>query len=324
MSIHGNSVRLKTHTQNENEMLNHLVGDTTLGLDDSLKFFEIDAQDLLNLKELRAPIENVLAAVVDAFYEKLLNFAPTKMFFANPKVLDRVKKAQTKNILSLTNGIIDEDYLKNRTQVGIVHEKIGLPMNWYLASYAFFLKSLAPAVQEYCGQHKKKYQDYFGPLERLMLFDISVCVQTYLYAREEMIRRQQKEIIELSTPILKIKDQLLLVPVIGMINAQRADILTSDLLNAIKKHSALVTVVDVTGVAEIDTQTANHIILTVNACRLMGSHAIVTGISSDIATTLVKLGINFSGLHTCLDLQAGLVAAEARLEAKEIPQGFLL
>jgi rsbT co-antagonist protein RsbR len=133
---------------------------------------------------------------------------------------------------------------------------------------------------------------------------------SFVEERERVIREQQDAIRELSTPVLQVRERLLILPIIGVLDAQRARQLTEQLLGAIQSGRAKVVVIDITGVATIDLTVANHIVQTVEAARLMGASAIITGLSSKIAQTLVDLGVDLSMMHTVGDLQGGLEEAE--------------
>ena len=136
---------------------------------------------------------------------------------------------------------------------------------------------------------------------------------SFVEERERVIREQQEAIRELSTPVLQVRDQLVVLPIIGVLDSQRARQLTEQLLGAIQANRARVVVLDITGVATIDLTVANHLVQTVEAARLMGASAIITGISSRIAQTLVDLGVDLGQMQTVGDLQGGLEQAERLL-----------
>src|SRR5215213_2447431 len=133
---------------------------------------------------------------------------------------------------------------------------------------------------------------------------------SFVEERERVIREQQEAIRELSTPVLQVRDRLLILPIIGMVDTPRARQLTEQLLAAIQASRAKVVVIDITGVATVDLTVANHIVQTVEAARLMGASAVITGLSSKIAQTLVDLGVDLSMMNTVGDLQGGLEEAE--------------
>jgi rsbT co-antagonist protein RsbR len=136
---------------------------------------------------------------------------------------------------------------------------------------------------------------------------------SFVDERERVIREQQEAIRELSTPVLQVRERLLILPIIGGLDSQRARQLTEQLLGAIQHNRAKVVVIDITGVATIDLTVANHLVQTVEAARLMGASAIITGLSSKIAKTLVDLGVDLGMMRTVGDLQGGLEEAERLL-----------
>ena len=166
----------------------------------------------------------------------------------------------------------------------------------------------------------ERYQHDAGLLNRILdayepaANRIAVTVGvSFVEERERVIREQQEAIRELSTPVLQVRPRLLILPIIGVLDSQRARQLTEQLLGAIQSHRAKLVVIDITGVASIDVEVANHLVQTVEAARLMGASAIVTGLSSTIAQTLVDLGVDLSMLRTVGDFQGGLEEAEPLL-----------
>ena len=143
---------------------------------------------------------------------------------------------------------------------------------------------------------------------------------SFVEERERVIREQQEAIRELSTPVLQVRERLLILPIIGVLDSQRARQLTEQLLGAIQAHRARVVVIDITGVATIDVTVANHLVQTVEAARLMGASAIITGLSSKIAQTLVDLGVDLGMMRTVGDLQGGLEEAERLLGQRTPPR----
>jgi PAS domain S-box-containing protein len=123
---------------------------------------------------------------------------------------------------------------------------------------------------------------------------------------EEIIYRQSREIMEISTPVLQIWERIVAVPLIGTLDSLRTQQLMEQLLQRIVETNSLVALIDVTGVPAIDTQTAQHLIETISAVRLLGAQVVLTGIRPAIAQTLVHLGIDLSNVNTCSSLSAGL------------------
>src|ERR1700719_5041800 len=141
----------------------------------------------------------------------------------------------------------------------------------------------------------------------------------FVQERERVIRQQQEAIRELSTPVLQVRERLLILAIIGVIDPQRARQLTEQLLRAIRTNRAKVVVIDITGVAAMDSNVANHLVQTVEASRLLGATVIVTGLSPEIAQTLVTIGVDLSEMATVGDLQGGIEEAERLLGYQVMP-----
>lgn len=141
----------------------------------------------------------------------------------------------------------------------------------------------------------------------------------FVQERERVIRQQQEAIRELSTPVLQVRERLLILPIIGVIDPQRARQLTEQLLRGIRTNRAKVVVIDITGVAAMDATVANHLVQTVEASRLLGATVIVTGLSPEIAQTIVNIGVDLGKMNTVGDLQGGIEQAERLLGYKVVP-----
>ncbi|TLZ04608.1 MAG: STAS domain-containing protein [Gammaproteobacteria bacterium] len=140
----------------------------------------------------------------------------------------------------------------------------------------------------------------------------------FVQERERVIRQQQAAIRELSTPVLQVRERLLILPIIGVIDPMRARLLTEQLLRGIRTNRAKVVVIDITGVAAMDVTVANHLVQTVEASRLLGATVIVTGLSPEIAQTLVTIGVDLGKMNTVGDLQGGIEQAERLLGYKVV------
>jgi rsbT co-antagonist protein RsbR len=142
-------------------------------------------------------------------------------------------------------------------------------------------------------------------LDRLAIFTFEAFVQT----RERIISEQSLSLIELSTPVLLLWHQVLLLPLVGVIDTARTRQLTERLLETIARHEAQVTIIDVAGVPVLDTSVARHLMKTIDAARLLGTRVVMTGISPEGAQTLTKLGIGFSDVISRASLRSGIAEA---------------
>jgi rsbT co-antagonist protein RsbR len=136
-------------------------------------------------------------------------------------------------------------------------------------------------------------------------------------AQRQMIEQQRLAIQELSTPIIDIWDDVITLPVIGIVDSQRALDMTERLLSCIAETRARCVIIDITGVSVVDTMTADHFMKMVKAARLLGSYCVVTGISPEIAQTLVQSGVDIGDIKTLRSLKEGLKECFRYLKAHE-------
>lgn len=139
---------------------------------------------------------------------------------------------------------------------------------------------------------------------------------------EELKRLLQREVMELSTPVISVWDRILALPVIGTVDSDRAQRMTESLLQAILDREAETVIIDISGVAVMDTLVAQHLIKTVQAARLMGARTIISGIRPETAQTLVHLGVNWQETKTRNTLRDALRLAISLLEASDSSTGL--
>jgi rsbT co-antagonist protein RsbR len=149
-------------------------------------------------------------------------------------------------------------------------------------------------------------------LDRLGLYT----VEGFLKTREEVIQRQQREMMELSTPVVQLWDDILALPLIGTLDSERTQVVMESLLQKIVDTGASIAIIDITGVPTVDTLVAQHLLKTVAAARLMGADCIISGIRPQIAQTIVHLGVNLSDVTTKASLADAFAIALKRTQAK--------
>lgn len=141
---------------------------------------------------------------------------------------------------------------------------------------------------------------------------LATVFMSFVEEQERVVAQQANAIQELSTPVLPLREHLLVLPIIGLLDSRRALQLTEQLLRAVRDHRAKVVVIDITGVAAVDSKVANHLLQTVDACGLMGAKVIISGISAEIAQTIVTIGVDadLARLTTMADLQSAVDQAD--------------
>lgn len=300
------------------ESLAQAMGITDAEIARRKEWLELTDEDVERITAINDFAQRVQDEIVEELYQHFLAFPETRAFFRDSQVLERVKAMQKEYFLRLTQGNYDRAYVQERLQIGAVHGRIGLDTKWYIGGYNFYMRAIATRLfQEFPGEPEKALEIFLS-LIKLEFFDIGLTLDTISFQRERTIFQQQESILELSTPVLQVRDRLLILPIIGIIDTQRARQLTEQLLRAIRDNRAKVVVMDITGVPTVDSRIANHLLQTVEASKLMGAIVIVTGLSSEVAMTLVTLGIDLSKLNTVGDLQGGIEEAERILGYKVI------
>lgn len=168
-----------------------------------------------------------------------------------------------------------------------------------VSTFIFSFKQ--PLISRLSQEHGKDAEGLVADLvavtilvDRLGLF----CVEEYLKTREAIIIRQQKELLELSTPVVKLWKGILTLPLIGTLDSERTQIVMESLLQMISDTGSEIAIIDITGVPTVDTLVAQHLMKTVAAARLMGAECYISGISPQIAQTIVHLGFKFGDTTT--------------------------
>jgi rsbT co-antagonist protein RsbR len=146
-------------------------------------------------------------------------------------------------------------------------------------------------------------------------------LDTGLRELQESEARLQRTISELSSPVIQVWEGVLVLPLVGAIDSERARRMTEDLLNGIVTHQAEQVIIDITGVPVVDTSVANHLLQTIKAARLLGARCLLVGISSEVAQAMVHLGIDLSGVATRANLQAGIEYVMAQMGLGVAPLG---
>ena len=167
------------------------------------------------------------------------------------------------------------------------------------ATYVFSLKDtlLAFLQETYAGQPDVLNREVIQLSKLLDGFDL-LTFEAYVKGREEIIHRQQQELLELSTPVIKVWEGVLTLPLIGTLDSARTQVVMESLLQQIVATGASIAILDISGVPAVDTLVAQHLLKTVAATRLMGAECIISGIRPEIAQTMVGLGVDLSSVKT--------------------------
>lgn len=289
-------------------------------------FFQLTDEDLATLASLRPFAVKNNAAIVDAFYELLLSHPEAKKFFPDEASVRRVKRTQSEYFLGLFSGTCDLAYVEDRLRVGAAHERIGLAPKFYLGAYRRYLQ----VVREFLvrdGGSPESVEAHFAAIQKIVFFDVALAIDTYIAANLDALGRHRAAIRELSTPVIRVHDRVLLLPLVGAIDSHRAHQVMENTLVSIVDTQACVMIIDIAGVPVVDTRVADHLLKTTAAVRLLGATTILTGITAQVARTMVQLGVDVSSMHTVsrlsdgIELALGLLGKEITVREKKSAEG---
>ncbi len=257
--------------------------------------------------------------VYDAHYDEVMT-SSMSLLAGDPKAgaiqthgpIEQEAKSQKVRRL-LRRAIVDGDwepYWNDLRAQGSTFARMGLTFPAWVKIVGAIRTVLTPHLVSAYRHNPERLLGAIDAMSGLMDQAMALIGEEYLNTKEAIIGQQQEALRELSTPVLQVRDKMLLLPIIGVVDSHRAQQLTEDLLRAIRDNRARVVVVDITGVPVVDTRVANHLVQTVDAARLMGAELIVTGLSAEVAQALVALGVDLGKVNTVGDLRGGLEEAD--------------
>ncbi len=277
------------------------------------RFVDLQPEDLARIAEVKNAVLDHLDEHVDVFFDYLAKTGEAAGLLNRRTLLDKARRLKREHLVATVSGDFDRSYVDQRISLGALYSQVQLDMRVFIGAFQALMRSVGKRVMALYPNDAPAGFERYGALMKVAFFDIGIITDVMISDREHTITRQQEAIRELSTPTLQVRDRLLILPIIGVLDTFRARQLTEGLLHAIRANRAKVVVMDVTGVATVDTKVANHLLQTIAASRLMGAVVIVTGLSSDVAQSLVTLGVDLTNLNAVGDLQGGIEEAERLL-----------
>ncbi len=299
--------------QTPSQLLMRDMGLTEANVARRRRIVSLEPEDLARIATIREVVVREVERCTNVFFDYLTALDEGRAVVGNRPIMERARQLKREHLVGMVQSDYGTAYVLQRLELALLYSKAGLELRVFLAAFHHLLKTLGVAVMKHFDHEPLLGFETFMSLKKVAFFDIGLIVDVMVFERERVIRQQQESIRELSTPVLQIRDRLLLLPIIGVIDTQRARLVTENLLRAIRASRAKVVVMDVTGVATIDSKVANHLIQTVTAAKLMGAAVIVTGLSAEVAQSLVGLGIDLTKLNTVGDLEGGMEEAEQLL-----------
>jgi rsbT co-antagonist protein RsbR len=289
------------------------MGFTEDGIERRRQLVGLGPRDAARIAAIKHVVVSKSEQLATLFFDYLASLDEGRPLLARSDPADRARRLTAEHLVAMVGGKYGTEYVKQRIELGLIYSRAGLETRVFLGAFHHLFKAVGDAVMAEFHDAPAEGFESFMALKKVAFFDIGIIVDVLVFERERVIGRQQEAIRELSTPVLQLRDRLLILPIIGVLDTHRARLLTDGLLRAIRANRAKVVVVDITGVAAVDSKVANHLLQAMTAAKLMGATVIVTGLSSEVAQTLVTLGVDLSRLNTIGDLQGGIEEAERLL-----------
>ena len=276
--------------------------------------FDISADDLNLLKKCGETLgAATIDRVVDKFYEWLPQQPEFNVFFSSQDTVERVKKLQKGYWAGFFSGVVDQRYVDYRIRIGEIHAQRDLPSLIYFAAVLRFQLLFLEELQT-SGLGKDRLQSATHAFTKLLALDTYVISDQIAQFAKRRVAESGKAMLEMSTPVTSIWEGVLLLPLVGIVDSQRTQDIMEKVLSRISESQARVFVMDISGVVTVDTGVANNFIRITQATRLMGCESIISGISPNVARTLVELGANVGEVRTTATLRDALQLALAAIK----------
>ncbi len=274
---------------------------------EALHLFDITQADLDRIRKFGEICLPHLDKFIELFYQRLDEHGLLQQWFS-PEMMPKVQQQQKMYWREFFSAQIDESYMKQRETLGMVHARIGLPLPTYFAavdlSFRLWVKQIYDGSLD-----AQEYSESIISFTKLLHMDTNMVVESYNHMISKQMLDQHQTILEMTTPVTAIWKDVLLMPIVGFIDSKRATEIMSSVLEKIASMRAKVLILDISGVAVVDSAVANHLVKFTKAAKLMGCEAIISGVSPAVAQTMVTLGVEVNHINTTNTLQDAIETA---------------
>jgi rsbT co-antagonist protein RsbR len=277
-----------------------------------LELYSISHDDSRQIHSFGSIIMPKLDEFVGLFYDWLTKQPEFEEFFPDEETINYVQKMSRDYWEEFFRHELNEDYLKKRYKIGETHARIGLPLVIYFAAMHRSLKLFTEDLYD-DSLPLEEYLAAVRSVTKLIHMDTSLVVETYSRITNEAMAVQSRSLVEMSTPVTQIWEGILFLPIVGIVDSKRAQEIMNATLTKISQTQSRAFIMDISGVAVVDTAVANYLIKVTKATRLMGCECTISGLSPAIAQTIVELGIDVGRVMTTATMQDALVDAFKRL-----------
>ena len=282
-----------------------------LNASELLALYRLKATDLVRVRNYGHIVLPRVDDSIEHFYTWMQGTPEFSRYFSDPDKLHSVQALQRKYWVRFFEAQVDDDYVARRRTVGQVHARIGLELQSYFSGMNVALSIFTEEL----------YDDSLDPVDyavtvkavtKLLHLDTSLVVESFSAAMNRQISEQSRAMMEMSTPVTALWDGILMLPIVGIIDSRRAQEIMSSMLARIAETRSKVIILDISGVAVVDTAVANHLIKITKATALMGCRCTISGLSPAIAQTIIELGIDVGDVKTTATLRDALADAFRR------------
>ena len=277
-----------------------------------LELYSISDDDTEKIHSYGDIVVPKLDDFVSLFYDWLRKQPEFEEFFPDEETLVYVQKMSRGYWEEFFRPELNDDYIEKRQKIGETHARIGLPLTIYFAAMHRSLKLFTEDLYD----DSLSLEDYLAAMRavsKLIHLDTSLVVDTYSRITNEAMAAQSRSLMEMSTPVTQIWEGVLFLPIVGIVDSKRAQEIMNATLTKISQTQSRAFIMDISGVAVVDTAVANYLMKVTKATRLMGCECTISGLSPAIAQTIVELGIDVGKVMTTATMQDALVDAFRRL-----------
>jgi rsbT co-antagonist protein RsbR len=290
-----------------------------MNLEELTILFSTTEEDFRRVREFGELVSPKIDEYIELFYQYLeKSLGPDfDIHFPDEDTLARAQSASRRAWLEFFEADWSDEYIASRERIGEVHAQLQVEPRHYLAAMN---KSVDIWLEEIYdgGLDVAEWPAFVASIRRVATMEASLVVDVYSRRTGEVIAQQSRAMIDMSTPIAALWDGVLMLPIVGLLDSRRAEDIMQRMLEQIAEKQAIMFILDISGVAVVDTAVANHLIRMTKAAQLMGSDTIVSGLSPSVARTIVELGIDVGDMRTTGTLQDALKLAFNRVGLEQI------
>ena len=264
--------------------------------------YGVSESDLEHVRALGLLVADKIESVVAEFYVWLETQPSWNVFFSEREKAKKLEKMQVKYWQMFFAANLDVEYISGRKKIGRIHAEIGLSLSAYFSAMSTFQDLFLKCNEDIATEQVLA-------MCRLIMLDTAITVETFNQVTNQFITDQSNAMLAMSTPVTAIWDDVLMLPIVGIVDSSRAQNIMDSMLGRIAEQQTKVFILDISSVSVIDTAVANHLIKMTKAAALMGCQCIISGISPSIAQTMVELGIDVGNIITTSNLKDALKSA---------------